>query len=303
MSVIPKDKRGARAKHWAFTLNNYTDKDVVNIQSSVDSSRADYLVYGKETSSTGTPHLQGHVYFSTQKRLSQILKLLPQAHYSVARNIGRSIEYAKKEGDYREFGTQPNVSQAPGKRNDLESFKSSVRNGMVDFKELRETHSDIMARCHRFALSYVRDHKSLPSIPDLQLLPWQLELLAICDEPCDSRSINFVVDPEGNKGKSYFAAYLELNSKKVVQVMKCGKRDDMAFELDETIAILVIDVSRSMSKYLNYQFLEDVKDGRVFSPKYESYTKRFNSPHVIVMMNEDPDMTQLSEDRMVIKRI
>jgi hypothetical protein len=73
--------------------------------------------------------------------------------------------------------------------------------------------------------------------------------------------------------------------------------------LDDTLAILVVDVSRSSSEFLNYQFLEDVKDGRVFSPKYESYTKRFKSPHVVVMMNSDPDMTKLSEDRFRIIKL
>lgn len=79
--------------------------------------------------------------------------------------------------------------------------------------------------------------------------------------------------------------------------MKCGKRDDMAFELQENVRTVIIDVSRSQSEFLNYQFLEDLKDGRVFSPKYESYTKRFNSPHVIVMMNETPNESKLSADR------
>lgn len=292
------DKQGPRAKHWAFTLNNYTPDHASAIQASFDAGGIEYLVYGKEVSSTGTPHYQGHVQFSAQKRLSQILKLLPQAHYSVARTIGKSIEYAKKDGDFTELGTPPDLCQRPGARTDLVEFQSAVKGGMVDAKELREAYPAVMARFPRFALMYIRDNKPLPKIPDITLRPWQSLLLETLDAPVNSRTVNFVVDEKGNAGKSTFCAYLEQNRPNV-QVMKCGKRDDMAFELDETVKILIIDVSRAMSKFINYQFLEDVKDGRVFSPKYESYTKRFDSPHLVVMMNENPDEKVLTEDRYV----
>lgn len=294
--------RGPNAKHWAFTLNNYTSEDESRLLASINTAGVSYIVFGKEVGSSGTPHLQGHVHFSEKKRLTQILKLLPQAHYSVARNISKSIEYAKKEGNFRESGTPPNVSSSQGKRNDLEEFKSAVKGGMVDPKELREAYSEVMAKYPRFTLLYLRDNKPLPEIPSLPLRDWQSKLLEDLSEAPNSRTIIFVVDEQGNKGKSYFAAFLERNRSNV-QVMKCGKRDDMAFELDESVEILVIDVSRSSAKFLNYQFLEDVKDGRVFSPKYESHTKRFNSPHLVVMMNEEPDMACLSEDRYKVVKI
>jgi len=41
-----------------------------------------------------------------------------------------------------------------------------------------------------------------------------------------------------------------------------------------------------------------LKDRFVFSPKYDSKTKWLsNQPHVVVFMNEHPDMTKLSHDR------
>lgn len=292
------DNRSPRARHWAFTLNNYSINDESSIQSAFDAGGIDYIVFGKEVGSSGTPHYQGHVQFSTQKRLSQVLKLLPQAHYSVARDIKRSIEYAKKDGTFTEYGTPPDVCQRPGARNDLVEFQSAVKSGMVDFKELREAYPLVMARYPRFTLMYVRDHRPLPAVPDIVLRNWQSLLLETIDAAPDDRTINFVVDEKGNAGKSTFAFYLEQNRSNV-QVMKCAKRDDMAFDLDESSKIFIIDVSRAMSKFLNYQFLEDVKDGHVFSPKYESYTKRFPRPHVVVMMNEMPDTTILSEDRYV----
>lgn len=62
--------------------------------------------------------------------------------------------------------------------------------------------------------------------------------------------------------------------------------------------IVIVDAPRSkQGEYLQYDFLEEVKNGRIFNTKYESCMIEFPSPHVVVMMNEHPDMTKLSEDR------
>jgi hypothetical protein len=46
--------------------------------------------------------------------------------------------------------------------------------------------------------------------------------------------------------------------------------------------------------------LEELKNGYVFSPKYESKNKSFPTPHVVVLMNETPDRSKLSADRYSI---
>ncbi len=51
---------------------------------------------------------------------------------------------------------------------------------------------------------------------------------------------------------------------------------------------------------MNYDFLESVKDGMVFSTKYESVVKTLGKVHVVVLMNEMPDMSKLSDDRYQI---
>lgn len=287
----------SKAKHWAFTLNNYSEEDESKLREAFDAGGVSYLVYGKEVSPSGTPHLQGHVTFDTKKRLLQVVKSLIQAHYTVCRNVRHSVEYAKKDGSITEFGTSPLVSGNAGKRSDLEDFKDAVKGGMVNLKELRETFSDVMARYPRFVLCYIRDHRPLPGIPTHDLYGWQSDLLEKLAEPANSRDIFFVIDTEGNKGKTFLCDYIEQNLEGS-QIMKCGKRDDMTFEFEPDCKVLVIDVSRSATPFLSYTLLEDVKDRRVFSPKYESHTKRSaHHPHVVVMMNAEPDMTKLSADR------
>ena len=51
-------------------------------------------------------------------------------------------------------------------------------------------------------------------------------------------------------------------------------------------------------EYLNYGFLESLKDRMVFSPKYESQMKLLpNKVHVVVLGNEAPDETKMTADR------
>lgn len=290
------------AKHWSFTLNNYTQDNEDKLASAFDSGGISYLIFGKEVSSTGTPHLQGAVSFDKRRTMEQVVNLLGQAHYTISRRVQAAIEYCKKAGSFTEYGTPPDVSSKQGERTDLIAFMSAVKSGMVDLKVLRETHPGVMARYPRFVIMYLRDHKPLPEHPSHVLHDWQSELVDLCSQTPSSRHVVFVIDPIGGKGKSWFCAYLE-KEVEGVQVMKCGKRDDMAFELSEDAKVIIVDVARSASEYLSYQLLEDIKDGRVFSPKYESHTKRFPSPHLIVFMNVDPDLTKLSEDRYVIHRI
>ncbi len=82
--------------------------------------------------------------------------------------------------------------------------------------------------------------------------------------------------------------------------MEPGKKADMAYALSTDVRILFVNVTRQQVEHIQYSFLESVKDGLVFSPKYESGMKYLKPMHVVVLMNQLPDMTLLSDDRYVI---
>ena len=151
--------QGPRAKHWCFTLNNYTQADLDRLSSPLNG--VDYLIYGKEVGASGTPHLQGTVCFRSRKRLQQVIAIIGQAHCSVTRFLAQSIEYCKKDGDFLEVGDLPAAAQGreKEKKSDLEEFKQSVKEGVTCEKELRELHSSVCAACPRFVKDYIADNK------------------------------------------------------------------------------------------------------------------------------------------------
>lgn len=287
----------SRAKNFCFTYNNYTDKCLSRLQNlDLKAHGVQYLIFGKEqASTTGTEHLQGFVQFQSRRTLNQIKKIIGDCHYSVSRSLDASIEYCKKEGDFFEYGDFKGGTQ--GKRSDLEEFKAEVKLGLRDRKTLREEHSEVAARFPKFFNDYISDHLPKPEFPQHELRQWQVDLEALLDKTPDDRQITFVVDHKGNEGKSWFAHYYEQKHDNV-QVMVPGKKADMAYTLIDEPHCLIVDAPRSkQGEFVQYDFLEEVKNGYVFSPKYESRVKHFRAPHVVCMMNEYPDMTKLSEDR------
>lgn len=61
--------------------------------------------------------------------------------------------------------------------------------------------------------------------------------------------------------------------------------------------LFIFDVPRS-TRALPYSFIEQLLDGYVFSPKYESCNKELHEFRcVFVFTNEEPDYSELSSDR------
>lgn len=159
------------------------------------------------------------------------------------------------------------------------------------------------AKYTRFCLEYIQDHYPAKELPKHPLREWQQRLNEDLNRVPDDRTITFLVDLMGNSGKTWFAHYYaSLHDN--VQVMLPARKMDMAYALDSTIRVLFVDAPRSkQGEYIQYDFLEDVKNGYVFSTKYESRLKTLGKVHVVVSMNEMPDLTKLSSDRYNIIQV
>lgn len=98
------------AKHWCFTINNYTDQDLA----ALDSFECDYIIYGKEVGEKGTPHLQGYVALLNRKTLNWMkTNFHKTAHLEIKRGkVSEALNYCKKDGDFKERG---NVPEEPAK--------------------------------------------------------------------------------------------------------------------------------------------------------------------------------------------
>jgi len=190
----------ANAKHWIFTLNNYTDDEVAHLSNPQDGVK--YVLFGKEVGESGTPHLQGFISFDKKQRIRKVKATVGnRAYFDVVRDVAGAIVYCKKDGNYFEVGQPP---PAQGQRSDLESFKDAVKAGETNLKRLREDFSTVCAKYPRFVANYVDDQVANQPIPDHELYAWQLQLKIELETEPDDRKIIFCVDLEGNQGKTWF---------------------------------------------------------------------------------------------------
>lgn len=280
-------------KNFCFTINNPDNTVETHLTQQHEQKILTYLLFGRETGDSGTPHLQGLAIFDKRVSFTRCKQIIGyNAHIEFARNVSASVTYCKKENDYVELGTI--VQQ--GKRNDLEDFKSSVKEGIYDLKTLRELHSTTIAKYPRFANDFITDWRQPPDLKLFPLREWQQNLNEKLNREPNSREIIFIIDTVGNTGKTWFARYYQKNHEHV-QILKPGKKNDMSMCLNEDTRVLFVDCPRSKNEFLQYDFLEEVKDGFVASYKYESRIKLLAPCHVVVLTNDNPDPTKLSSDR------
>lgn len=303
-----------RAKNWFFTWNNYPENvtDIISEKLQQlcqnENNEVVYRVHGFETApTTGTPHVHGFIQFSNV--VSNPLGKLwsggngQSVRWERAKKPQESITYCKKHGNFFEFGT---FEQKQGKRSDLDKFYDAVKDAYdagynLDYAEIRKSHKSVVSAYPKYVRDVLEDFRVPPPVTEHVMYDWQQQLSLDLNRDADPRKVIFVVDTVGNKGKTWFAKYYMLLHKNV-QYLRAGKTDNMAYMLKETTRVLFLDITRTKSEHIQYDFLESVKDGLVQSNKYESVMKHMTqNVHVVCLMNEMPDTKALSADRYDIR--
>lgn len=299
--------RESPVSRWVFTLNNWTQAEYDTlITHATSGTLVKYVVVGREVGQNGTPHLQGFILFKPEHRyrLAQVRQIpgLQRAHLEPARGTNeQAATYCKKDGDYFEWGRLP----APGPKKTLfETVRDWYKEqpGVVTEKDILDTHPSIL-RYPGFIEVLQRQYGKRPSLVNGDLRNWQVELTATLDEEPDDRKIVFVVDPEGNKGKSWLTRYW-FSNRNDIQMLSVGKRDDLAYAIDISKRIFVFDVPRNGMEFFQYSVVEALKNQMIMSNKYKSQTKIIpHKCHVIIFCNEEPNRNAMTRDRYAVKHI
>lgn len=148
----------------------------------------------------------------------------------------------------------------------------------------------------------------LPYKLNINLFDWQKDIVEILRQDPDDRSIYWIWESQGCRGKTTFAKWLFLNYEGVVVLS--GKGTDMKngiVKYEEKTGflpkIVIINVPRSNSGFLSYTGIEEIKDMFFFSGKYEGGMVCGANPHLLIFANESPDYERMSEDRWKVINI
>lgn len=296
--------RSPRGTRWLITINNPSEAEKVKAAQFCIEAKYGILCreIGKENEQ---PHIHFFVILHADKACSVIKSEFPRARIDKFKgDSSKGRDYCKKDGDFDEYGSFPDKQ---GKRTEFDKFRDwclehdripTERDIALEWPSL---YGRYRSNCLRM-LSLLRPRT--PRQLGSELREWQSELKERFLTDPDDRTVEFLVDDEGNKGKSWFCQHMMSERFDDVQIIGVGKRDDLAHVIDEQKTIFLLDVPRDQLQFLNYSILEMLKNGLVFSPKYESRVKLLhNQAHVCVFCNEQPDLTKLSEDRYKITNL
>lgn len=274
-----------------------------------------YLVYQlEEGEETKTPHYQ--MYLQTFRRhtydeIRQMLecpKASPQEQRQSAtacRNYCMKLETRIEPPiEFGNFGSQVKGTMTTQTTQELvDEMYLDYKAGMTEYDLLMK-----YGVSYSYNLRHFKDYISLNrriqaeqeltiQLMKLELKGWQIKIKDLFESQND-RTILWVFDKLGNRGKTILAKYLSHNKNDCL-LIENAKKADIALVYNYEPKI-IFDLARSTENKINYISIEKLKDGNVFSTKYNSMTKYTPSNKILVFSNFIPELEKLSEDRWQI---
>ena len=290
-----------RARRYCFVINNYDEAELDSLRTRLsDPTTVRYAIFGLEVGKENTPHVQGYVALKKPLRLKALKAVVSErAHFKVCRGTeAQNIEYCTKDNTGIWSVGKPTVE---GKRNELVEIAEAIKDGVTNKADLRDMFPNVTARYPNHVDKLILDNLPKLHVEPHPLRTWQARLCEFLKGPPSDRVVHFYVDLDGDTGKSWFCKYYMQYFGRTI-ILPPGKKADMLHAfcglLEPDSKVLFLDCPRSkQGEFIQYDFLEEVKNRLVMTTKYESRVVYPPSMHVIVMMNEHPDMKKLSRDR------
>ena len=195
---------------------------------------------------------------------------------------------------------------------DAEDYECKLQLGEIVYKHAKDVGipEESLAKEYKEAKDLYVKNKQNIDVDNVILRPWQEGLLKYI-KPSD-REVIWVIGRKGNEGKTWFQEFLaskfgwsrvicgmDIRMKKSSICHILGKRSLM------TTDIFLFDVGKARTEEdMNYELLEQIKNGRTLAAKFDSKELKFHTPNVVVVFsNERPEEDQLSTDRWKIFQI
>lgn len=131
--------------------------------------------------------------------------------------------------------------------------------------------------------------------------PWQKQLMDLIEEEPDERSIHWIINTEGNVGKSKFGKAMGVYRNALM--ITFGSYGDLVSLINnyQELDAYIIDLPRTKPSDCSmkdiYTLIEALKNGYIINTKYQATKIDMDPPHVIVFSNHPPDKSCLTEDR------
>lgn len=141
------------------------------------------------------------------------------------------------------------------------------------------------------------DVKDDMDVEEKDFYHWQKEIVAWAQTKPSKRLVRIIVDPKGEKGKSYLKKWMMIQGLATIAPAMAGAKDLLQFVCSMTKnakvfpKCFIIDIPRGMKDKQLREFwsaIESIKDGYVYDTRYKAMTLVFKSPHILIMTNAMP---------------
>lgn len=274
------------ARNYTATLNNYTEEDYEDL---INHKHIGYIIIGREIGEKGTKHLQMYFQLKEKKRLPWVKKHINnKMHIEQSRGTpDDNVKYCSKDNDFKERGIitkqGSNTIQIYEQIQECDNWGDVLKIEGIDRR-----------------MPYAREvfaSKKIKKQPEIKPRKWQQKILDILKEEPDDRTIVWIYDETGGRGKTYLCKYLMSNH----DAFYCSpsKGTDILHAYNNQ-RIILYDIPRCVDdQYINWGTIEKLKDGILFSGKFNSTTKyRTHNAHIIIFSNNEPPEGKFSRDRI-----
>lgn len=256
-----------------FTYNNYTEDGKDSLLDWLNSRKDLSYIFQEETGENGTPHLQGVYKSKSPIKWSTLKKKFPEIHWEKTKSWKDAIKYCSKE------------ETRTGKIYKSDDIKITIKPKIKD------------------------------PLEGVELYDYQKKVLKLLKKEPNERHVYWFWEDTGNMGKSSLVKHIYLKYEGNV-VIANGKGNDVRNQINmhingdpkkgtegKELKIAILDISRTCEEFVSYEVIEQIKNGLLYSGKYEGGICCFNSPHVIIFANFEPKYEALSADRWKVYHI
>ena len=248
--------RPSKYRRWAFTINNYNvDEPWRSVEELTEQKAIKYLVVGRELAPTiGTRHLQGYIeYFNcrsfqgTTRHIYSIFEGNP--HIKVAHSsLNDNYAYCTKEDNdpFVYKGSKKNSNTNVEHATIGEMAEMAAKQGTEAAKAAYGMDYYVSKQAVDKAANAVRSDLTLTVLKEqfenATLKPWQDMVMKLIELQGD-REILFIIDEQGNQGKTWLTQFITLT--KDGQCFVSTNKKDLAYALNPEKKIFVFDMTRA----------------------------------------------------------
>jgi len=311
---------------WFRISNDSVDKLESFFKDLTSSNKFNYIYAQFEQSSEEDLHLQGMCHSNEQITSNQFKQILHQVipvfgglkSTKAIQDMDRHVHREEtKRNDLKplQHGTFPDLaagaSQQRSKKEEVTKVLLKMLEDGVSINNVR-----LYGRKHNCSIRVIEDtialhnydrklalnHEMTEAARTIIWKDWQKYIFDYLKAPVNPREILVVVDKCGNSGKTFFMKNYKLLYEDFTINLTHGDTADLLHIISKKPKVenILINLPRTSRGIINYQVIEQAKDGVFCSTKYNSQEITIPPQRMVIFTNKALNWDSMSHDRFKI---